>query len=111
MCVIFLLSFLEDSSLVSAFARVHAVCILVIDASDDLPDMVGHAFTMLLTLTTYSLVVGDIVPNLGYLTVLDYRPELAQQIEICSFKLCSCVLGFRDHSLWIWIEMQCDSPL
>lgn len=47
------------------------VCIFVIDVTEDLPDLVGHSFMMLLTLTTYSLVVGDILPNLGYLTVLD----------------------------------------
>lgn len=73
-----------------------SVCILVIDASDDLPDMVGHAFTMLLTLTTYSLVVGDIVPNLGYLTVLD-------QFVLVSFGFIAIVIM---QITWLgWVQM------
>lgn len=49
-----------------------SVCIFVIDPADAIAEMVGHAFMMMLTLTTFSLVVGDILPNLGYLTVLDF---------------------------------------
>jgi len=45
--------------------------IFVIDPMDALGEMVGHSFMMLLTLTTYSLVVADILPVLGYLTLLD----------------------------------------
>jgi len=47
-----------------------SVCIFVIDPKN-IQDMIGHSFMMLLTLTTYSLVVGDILPNLGYLTFMD----------------------------------------
>merc|ERR1712070_368514 len=61
------------------------VCIFVIDPMDDLPDMVGHSFMMLLTLTTYSLVVGDILPNLGYLTVLDHT------VLVC-FAFLACIV-------------------
>jgi len=47
-----------------------SICIFVIPL-DEFQDRIGHSFMMLLTLTTYSLVVGDILPALGYLTFLD----------------------------------------
>jgi hypothetical protein len=61
------------------------LCIFVIDAEGDLADMLGHSFMMMLTLTTYSLVVGDILPNLGYLTVLD-------QLTLISFVFLALVI-------------------
>jgi len=78
-----------------------SLCIFVIDATQDLPDMIGHSFMMMLTLTTYSLVVGDILPNLGYLTMLD------QIILISFFFLAIIVLQIA----WLgWAqERQADS--
>merc|ERR1719265_814289 len=64
------------SYLIRTMGVVLMICLLssaifVIDPAEAFGEMVGHSFMMLLTLTTYSLVVADILPVLGYLTLLD----------------------------------------
>jgi hypothetical protein len=56
---------------INLLIMVLTLCIFVLDVRDDLGDRLGHAFTMLLTAVAYSLVVGDSLPTLGYLTWLD----------------------------------------
>jgi len=48
-------------------------------------DRLGNAFTMLLTITAYTLVVGNCLPTLGYLTFLD-------QFTLASYFLVSLLI-------------------
>ena len=45
-----------------------SLCIFAIPPDGD---RLGNALTVLLTITAYTLVVGDSLPTLGYLTFLD----------------------------------------
>ena len=53
-----------------------SIAVFVISPSE-FHDRLGNVMTVLLTITAYTLVVGDNLPPLGYLTFLDYFTLIA----------------------------------